>query len=109
MIHLLSGSLKSEDGYSSKQTVFRRDSETTRYAAPHGWVYGVSAWTMPLPQRHNPLLHLHNVNSVPTKQGQVLRCALIANLFAANDKNLSRNKNHLWAGESYCPEVILPA
>jgi hypothetical protein len=28
MIHLLSDSLKSEDGHSSKQTVFRRDSET---------------------------------------------------------------------------------
>jgi hypothetical protein len=38
-----------------------------------------------------------------------LRCVQIANLFAVNNKNLSRNKKHLWAGESYCPEVILPA
>ena len=40
---------QSEDRYSAKQTVFRRDSETTRFAAPHGRIYGVSAWTISIP------------------------------------------------------------
>lgn len=41
-------------------------------------------------------------------QGSSLVVSMIANLFAANSKNLSCNKKHLWAGESYSPEVILP-
>jgi hypothetical protein len=34
VLNVTSSGLKSEDGYSSKQTVFGSDSETTRYALP---------------------------------------------------------------------------
>ena len=84
---------KSEDGYSSKQAVFGSDGETTRYAARHG---------------RTACLQGLRPSCSNSNRSQVLRYVQIANLFATNDKNLSHNKNHLWAGGSYCPEVILP-